>query len=57
MTAATWMRGLIAHRRGRLVATALGVAVAVALIASIGAFLSSTVSQMTHRAIARVGQK
>jgi putative ABC transport system permease protein len=54
MIAATWLRGLLAHRRERLVATALGVAVAVALIASIGTFVSSTVSQMTHRAIARV---
>jgi putative ABC transport system permease protein len=36
------------------VGTALGVAVAVALIASIGSFLSATTSKMTSRAIARV---
>jgi putative ABC transport system permease protein len=54
MVALTWLRGLVARRPGRLVATALGVAVGVALIASIGAFLSSTNAKMTSRAIARV---
>ena len=54
MVALSWLRGLLAHRRTRLLATAAGVAVAVALIASIGAFLSSTTSKMTARAIARV---
>ncbi len=42
MVALTWLRGLLAHRRARLLATAAGVAVGVALLASIGAFLSST---------------
>jgi putative ABC transport system permease protein len=54
MVALTWLRGLVARRPGRLVSTALGVAVGVALIASIGAFLSSTNAKMTTRAIARV---
>jgi putative ABC transport system permease protein len=54
MVALTWLRGLLAHRAGRLLATAAGVGLAVALIASIGAFLSATVSKMTTRAIARV---
>jgi putative ABC transport system permease protein len=54
MVALIWLRGLLAHRRGRLAATAAGVAVSVALIASIGAFLSATTSRMTSRAIARV---
>src|SRR4051794_25813487 len=54
MIALTWLRGLVTHRRGRLLATALGVAVAVALIASIGSFLSATTARMTTRAIARV---
>jgi putative ABC transport system permease protein len=54
MVALTWLRGLVARRPGRLVATAIGVAVGVALIASIGAFLSSTNAKMTSRAIARV---
>jgi putative ABC transport system permease protein len=54
VVALTWLRGLIAHRRARLASTALGVAVGVALLASIGAFLSSTVAQMTRRATTRV---
>ena len=50
MVTLTWLRGLLAHRRGRVSATALGVAVGVALIASIGTFLSATTSKMTSRA-------
>jgi putative ABC transport system permease protein len=49
-----WVTGLIAHRRSRLVATALGVAIGVALLASIGAFLSSTTTTMTGRAVQSV---
>jgi len=49
-----WLRGLIGHRRSRLLATAAGVAVGVALLASIGTFLSATTSKMTQRAIGRV---
>jgi putative ABC transport system permease protein len=54
MVALSWLRGLVAHRPTRIIATALGVAVGVALIASIGTFLSSTNAKMTQRAIARV---
>ena len=54
MVALSWIRGLLAHRRRRLVSTALGVAVGVALLASIGTFLSATTSQMTGRAIGQV---
>ncbi|GAC1320364.1 MAG: hypothetical protein NVS2B9_07280 [Myxococcales bacterium] len=54
MVSLNWLRGLIAHRPARVIASALGVAVGVALIASIGTFLSSTNSRMTARAIARV---
>ena len=54
MVALSWLRGLIAHRPARIVATALGVAVGVALLASIGTFLSATNAKMTQRAIARV---
>ncbi|MBI5104421.1 MAG: ABC transporter permease [Solirubrobacterales bacterium] len=54
MVALTWLRGLLAHRRARVLSTALGVAVGVALLASIGAFLSSTTGKMTDRAVARV---
>ena len=50
MVALTWLRGLLAHRRGRLLSTAVGVAVGVALLASIGTFLSSTTAKMTDRA-------
>ena len=49
-----WLTGLLAHRRGRLAGTALGIAVAVSLVASIGAFLSGSTAAMTERAIARV---
>jgi putative ABC transport system permease protein len=54
MVALTWLRGLLAHRRSRLLSTALGVAVGVALLASIGTFLSATTSQMTQRAIGQI---
>src|SRR4051794_17970311 len=54
MVALSWMRGLLAHRRSRVLSTALGVAVGVALLACIGTFLSSTTSKMTGRAISRV---
>ncbi|MEA2381044.1 MAG: putative transport system permease protein [Solirubrobacteraceae bacterium] len=54
MVALTWLQGLVAHRRSRIIATALGVAVGVALLASIGTFLSSTTAKMTTRAIAGV---
>jgi len=54
MVALIWLKGLLTHRRGRVLSTALGVAVGVALLASIGTFLSSTTSKMTSRAITRV---
>ncbi|MCW2991726.1 MAG: hypothetical protein JWM73_2320 [Solirubrobacterales bacterium] len=54
MVTLSWLRGLIANRRARLLSTALGVAVGVALLASIGTFLSSTTSSMTGRAIQSV---
>src|SRR4051794_22960716 len=54
MVALKWLQGLFARRPGRLLATAAGVAVGVALLASVGTFLSSTTSKMTERAIVRV---
>jgi putative ABC transport system permease protein len=54
VVALIWLRGLLAHCRSRLLSTALGVAVGVALLASIGTFLASTTSQMTQRAITQV---
>lgn len=50
----TWIRGLLAHRRARLLSVTAGIAVTVALLASIGSFLSASTSQMTRRAIERV---
>ena len=50
----SWLAGLLAHRRARVVATTIGVAIGVALLASIGAFLSSTTSKMTDRAVQSV---
>ncbi|MDQ2710402.1 MAG: ABC transporter permease, partial [Actinomycetota bacterium] len=46
-----WLGGLARRRRGRLAAAALGVAVAVALLATLGAFLASAKGSMTQRAI------
>lgn len=49
-----WMRGLLARRTSRLAAAAAGVAVAVALLASLGMFLAASKSTMTERAVATV---
>ncbi len=54
LLAATWLHGLTRRRRGRLVATAFGVALAVGLLASIGAFLSASKATMTSRAVQTV---
>ena len=45
-----WTRGLVRRRFGRLAATALGIAVAVALAAALGSFLTASKSTMTARA-------
>jgi putative ABC transport system permease protein len=49
-----WMRGLLVRRLGRIVGAVAGVAVAVALLASIGAFLSASKATMTRRSVAGV---
>ena len=54
MLVLVWLSGLVRRRTGRLAATALGVALAVGLLASIGAFLSSSKATMTARAVATV---
>jgi putative ABC transport system permease protein len=54
MLGLTWARGLVTRRGWRLVATAAGVAIAVALLASIGAFLAASKTTMTRRAAAAV---
>ena len=50
-----WAAGLLRRRAGRIAATACGVAVAVALLASLGAFLVSSRATMTARAVRDVG--
>jgi putative ABC transport system permease protein len=50
-----WAVGLLRRRAGRIAATACGVAVAVALLASLGAFLVSSRATMTARAVRDVG--
>jgi putative ABC transport system permease protein len=49
-----WLAGLLRRRPGRLAGTTIGVAVAVALLASIGVFLAGAQAAMTNRAAARV---
>jgi len=46
-----WVRGLVLHRPGRLLGTAAGVAVTVALIVALGAFIVVSGKQMTRRAL------
>ena len=50
-----WLHGLLTRHRGALVATVLGVAIAVALVASVGSFIAAAQSSMTLRAAAGVG--
>jgi putative ABC transport system permease protein len=47
---ATWTLGLLRRRPGRLIATAGGIAAAVALLACLGSFLAAAQSSMTARA-------
>jgi putative ABC transport system permease protein len=54
MNAAAWLLGLIRRRPGRLAASAVGVAVAVALLASIATFLSGALATMTGAATQQV---
>ena len=49
-----WLKGLITHRTARVAGTTLGIALAVALILSLGAFLTSSSLSMTARAAAAV---
>jgi putative ABC transport system permease protein len=49
-----WIMGLLRHRIMRLVGTGFGVAVTVALLASLGAFLASSTATMTERATSAV---
>lgn len=49
-----WIRGLILRRPARLAAAASGIAIAVALLASLGAFLAHSKATMTDRAVRSV---
>lgn len=44
-----WLRGLLTRRTGRLLAAATGIAIAVALFASLGSFLTASKATMTDR--------
>lgn len=47
----TWLKGIITHRLGRLVGAIVGVALTVALLASIGTFIASGAATMTQYAL------
>ncbi|MEO6298351.1 MAG: FtsX-like permease family protein, partial [Paracoccaceae bacterium] len=49
-----WIMGLLRHRLMRLVGAGFGIAVTVALLASLGAFLASSTATMTERATSAV---
>jgi putative ABC transport system permease protein len=49
-----WLGGLVRRRGGRLLATAAGVSLSVALIAALGAFLTASQATMTSRAVSSV---
>ena len=51
MLYASWAASLVRRRRGRLAATAAGIALAVGLLASLVLFLSASKASMTERAI------
>lgn len=48
---ALWLRGVLAARSGRLLASVMALALAVALLAALGTFISSSVRTMTQRAV------
>lgn len=50
----TWCKGLLRNRIGRLAGAIAGVAITVALLATIGSFISSGSAQMTRRAVKEV---
>lgn len=49
-----WMRGVFAHRAVRMLGSMIGVAVTIALLASLGTFLARSSATMTSRAIADI---
>ncbi|MGW3099536.1 ABC transporter permease [Streptomyces sp. NPDC001102] len=51
---ASWAGGLARHRTGRLLAALAGIALAVALVAALGSFLTASKATMTQRALRSV---
>ncbi len=51
----SWCIGLVRRERGRLLGTAVGIAVAVALLASLGSFMSAAKATMTKQATTGIG--
>jgi putative ABC transport system permease protein len=49
-----WLTGLLSHRSGRVLGAIVGVALTVALLTVLGAFIAASASSMTQRAIAAV---
>jgi len=49
-----WLAGLVRNRSGRLVMTAAGIALAVALLATLGSFLATSQATMTARVVRSV---
>ncbi|MGI8553188.1 MAG: FtsX-like permease family protein [Dehalococcoidia bacterium] len=54
MLALLWLKGLLLRRTGRLLGVSAGVALTVALLASLGAFIAASAASTTQRAIADV---
>ncbi|RVU22868.1 ABC transporter permease [Streptomyces antnestii] len=50
----SWTSGLARHRTGRLAAAVAGIALAVALVAALGSFLTASKATMTQRAVRSV---
>ena len=50
----SWFLGLIRERNGRLAGSVTGIAVTVAMLAALGAFLAQSTASMTRRAVASV---
>jgi putative ABC transport system permease protein len=50
----SWAKSLARHRAGRLLAAMTGIALAVALVASLGSFLTASKATMTQRAVRSV---
>ncbi|GAC1394513.1 MAG: hypothetical protein NVS4B11_13250 [Ktedonobacteraceae bacterium] len=49
-----WFKGLLLKRSGRLIGIIIGIALTVSLLASLGAFITSSAASMTQRAVAGV---